>query len=162
MELWDIFNKNGEPTGKTVKRGNLRLRSGEYHMVVHIWIKGPDGRWLIQRRSDTKTPMSGEWAATGGSVIAGENSVTAAARELKEELSIDRPAASLCFVDRIFRRHSFVDIWQTEFNGDISDLKLQQEEVAEVKWVTKDELESMIDEGKFHNYGDRYFSTVLK
>ena len=161
MELWDIFNKNGEPTGKTVKRGNLRLRSGEYHMVVHIWISGPDGRWLIQRRSDNKQPMPGEWAATGGSVIAGETSLDAAMRELSEELSITPNKNDFNFVERIFRRHSFVDMWHLHFGGDINSLTLQKDEVAEVRWVSQDELRGMIADGKFHDYGSRYFKTVF-
>lgn len=161
MEIWDIFDKNGQPTGKTVRRGNLRLRSGEYHMVVHIWINGPDGRWLIQKRSATKMPMANEWAATGGSVISGEKSLEAAKRELKEELSIDPAPEEFRFIGRIFRRHSFVDVWQVEFGGRIEDLKLQKEEVAEVKWATTDEVRQMIASKQFHNYGDAYFKAIL-
>ena len=161
MEKWDIFDKNGQPTGKTVPRGNLRLRSGEYHMVVHIWIKGEDGRWLIQRRSPQKRPMANEWAATGGSVIAGENSLSAAKRELFEELSIDIPPEDFKFINRVFRKHSFVDVWQVVFRGNINELKLQKEEVACVKWVSSEELCQMIQNGLFHNYGDAYFSAAL-
>ena len=161
MEYWDIFDKNGQPTGKTVKRGNLRLRSGEYHMVVHVWIKGPDGRWLIQKRSATKNPMPNEWAATGGSVISGEKSLEATQRELAEELSIRVAPEDFRFIDRIFKRHSFVDVWQVDFGGNIADLKLQEEEVAEIKWVTGEELRQMIADGIFHNYGDPYFRIVL-
>ena len=161
MELWDIFNKDGEPTGKTVRRGNLRLRSGEYHMVVHIWIKGPDGRWLIQRRSPDKKPMANEWAATGGSVIAGEKSLQAASRELFEELSIKKKDEEFKFIGRIFRRHSFVDVWQVEFSGRAEDLVLQESEVAEVKWVSTEELHQMIADGTYHDYGDNYFRTIL-
>ena len=161
VELWDIYDKNGQPTGKTVRRGNLRLRSGEYHMVVHIWINGPDGRWLIQQRSATKVPMANEWAATGGSVISGENSREAALRELEEELSIRPDPDNFRFEQRIFRRHSFIDIYRVEFAGDIASLKLQEEEVAQVKWVTDEELCAMIRDGLFHNYGDHYFRTVL-
>ncbi len=161
MELWDIFDKNGQPTGKTVRRGNLRLRSGEYHMVVHIWIKGPDGRWLIQKRSASKVPMANEWAATGGSVIAGEGSLDAARRELAEELSINIRPEDFRFVQRVFRRHSFVDIWQVDFCGNIEDLELQEEEVAEVKWVTDDELRKMIKDGLYHNYGEAYFRVAI-
>lgn len=161
LENWDIFDKNGQPTGKTVRRGNLRLRSGEYHMVVHIWIKGADGRWLIQRRSHNKRPMANEWAATGGSVVAGEKSLDAAKRELFEELSIDIAPEDFKFVNRIFRKHSFVDLWQVEFNGNINDLKLQKEEVACVKWVSSKELCQMIKDKLYHNYGEAYFKTVL-
>lgn len=51
MESWDILNERGKATGKTVVRGNVQLNLGEYHLVVHIWVVGSDGRLLIQRRS---------------------------------------------------------------------------------------------------------------
>ena len=57
MEVWDILDKEGNPTGKTVQRKKVCLMKGEYHMVVHIWILGSDGRVLIQRRSLTKHLM---------------------------------------------------------------------------------------------------------
>jgi len=37
MEIWDILDKNGNMTGKTITRGD-NLRDGEYHLIVHIWI----------------------------------------------------------------------------------------------------------------------------
>ena len=59
-EIWDIFDGNGEPTGKTTLRGRCYLKPGEYHLVVHIWIVSDEGKILIQRRSDDKKLMPGE------------------------------------------------------------------------------------------------------
>ena len=89
-EIWDIFNEKGALTGKTAVRGRGFLKPGEYHLVVHIWVVSGDGRYLIQRRSESKKLMPGEWAATGGAAISGESSFTAAKRELFEELSVLR------------------------------------------------------------------------
>ena len=108
MELWDILNVKGEPTGKTVVRGSSTLRSGEYHLVVHIWPVNEYGSLLIQKRSKTKRLMPGIWAATGGAAISGESSFTAAARELYEELGIPSSEDSLRFVTRIKRRALYV------------------------------------------------------
>ena len=85
MELWDIMNEDGAITGKTVVRGRTVLGRGEYHLVVHIWVISSNGNFLIQRRSEKRRLMPGEWASTGGSAISGESSLHAAARELKEE-----------------------------------------------------------------------------
>ena len=101
MEKWDILNASGQPVGKTVVRGRSVLSNGEYHLVVHIWVESDDGRYLIQRRSENKKLMPGEWAATGGAAIAGEDSFAAAKRELKEELGIDSTKDTLKFVKRI-------------------------------------------------------------
>ena len=95
MELWDILNDQGVVTGKTAVRGRTVLKNGEYHLVVHIWVVSSDGNFLIQRRSESKKLMPGEWAATGGAAISGENSFTAAKRELFEELSIQSDEKTL-------------------------------------------------------------------
>ena len=161
-EKWDILDKNGIPTGKTTTRGQVFLKPGEYHLVVHIWVISSDGKFLIQRRSDKKKLMPGEWAATGGAAIAGEDSFTAASRELFEELGIkmDADIAKKAF-RMIRRRNSILDVWVVCDNTPVGDLALQETEVAEAKWVTETELKEMITNGKFHNYGDEYFSRVF-
>lgn len=162
MEKWDVMDASGKLTGRTVVRGGSILRSGEYHLVVHIWILSNDGNYLIQRRSNTKKLMPGEWAATGGAAIAGEDSYTAAARELYEELSITSNKETLRHMARIKRKNSFVDIWFIKAKVTVGSLKLQTEEVSAVKWVSKKELINMIGKKQYHNYGNEYFDVVFK
>lgn len=161
MELWDIMNENGVVTGKTAVRGRTVLGRGEYHLVVHIWVISSSGNFLIQRRSEKRRLMPGEWAATGGSAISGESSGKAAARELSEELGIKAPKGSLKFMGRLKRRNSFLDVWFIKCDADISRLRLQKSEVAEVKWVTPDELKIMIEQKSYHNYGREYFRAIF-
>ncbi len=161
-EKWDILDENGSPTGKTTLRGRNFLKSGEYHLVVHIWIFSPDGKILIQRRSDTKPLMPGEWAATGGAAISGENSYSAANRELFEELGIRSDKKSLKKAFRIKRRNSLLDVWMIESDIRQENLRLQKSEVSEAKWITLAELKQMIQDGKFHNYGSEYFKKVFE
>ena len=162
VEKWDIVDKNGIPTGKTTIRGKVLLKPGEYHLVVHIWVISDDGKYLIQRRSDDKKLMPGEWAATGGAAIAGEDSFTAARRELFEELGIEMDSASAKKAFRMIRRrNSILDVWITGSNTPADELALQESEVADAKWVTEDELKEMITSGKFHNYGDEYFDRMF-
>jgi len=160
-EKWDVIDEEGKPLGKTTLRGKVRLKPGEYHLVVHIWVVSSDGRLLIQRRSDTKKLMPGEWAATGGAAISGEDSFTAARRELYEELGIKTHRGTLKKILRIKRRNSLLDIWVTVCDLPVEALKLQESEVAEVKWVTEQELRNMVKEEKFHNYGKEYFDKIL-
>lgn len=161
-EKWDILDENGLPTGKTTLRGRNFLKNGEYHLVVHIWVFSSDGRLLIQRRSDDKPLMPGEWAATGGAAISGESSYTAANRELFEELGICSNRKNLKKAFRIKRRNSLLDVWLIEKNIPAEGLRLQESEVSEAKWVTLSELKRMIEDGDFHNYGSEYFNTVFK
>lgn len=162
VEKWDILDENGSPTGKTTLRGRNFLKSGEYHLVVHIWIFSSDGKLLIQRRSDTKPLMPGEWAATGGAAISGESSYAAANRELFEELGICSNKKNLKKAFRIKRRNSLLDVWLICADIPAEKLKLQKSEVSEAKWVSADELKKMINNGNFHNYGNEYFKTVFE
>ena len=160
-ERWDVLNKDGKPVGRTMLRGENTLKIGEYHLVVHIWVLSSNGNILIQRRSNEKKLMPGEWAATGGSAISGESSLAAAARELSEELGIKALKGSLKLMGRLKRRNSFLDVWFIKCDADISRLRLQKSEVAEVKWVTPDELKVMIEQRNYHNYGREYFKAVF-
>ncbi len=161
-EVWDILNENGFPTGKTMLRGDNSLKNGEYHLVVHIWIVTSDGRFLIQRRSNQRKLMPGEWAATGGAAITGEDSFTAARRELFEEVGIAADRDHLKKLARIKRRNSLVDVWLTVCDTPPERLTLQKSEVAEVKYVTEEELQNMIQTGSYHQYGKEYFQTVFQ
>lgn len=161
-EIWDILDGNGNLTGKTAVRGKSFLKPGEYHLVVHIWIVSPDGKFLLQRRSDNKKLMPGEWAATGGAAVSGESSFEAAKRELFEELSIESNENTLKKILRLKRRNSLLDVWMIVCDKEPQQLTLQKSEVAEVRWVEESELQDMISKGLFHNYGKEYFSQVLK
>lgn len=160
-EKWDILDKNGNPTGKTTVRGKAFLKPGEYHLVVHIWVVSDGGMYLIQRRSDSKKLMPGEWAATGGAAISGEDSFTAAKRELFEELGIEMTDKNAKKAFRIRRRNSLLDVWVTTSDLNAWELNLQESEVADAKWITEDELRFMIDHGEFHNYGKEYFERMF-
>lgn len=162
LEKWDILNEDGFPTGKTTIRGKSFLKNGEYHLVVHIWIISDDNKLLIQRRSDSKRLMPGEWAATGGAAISGEDSKAAAGRELFEELSIDYKKYGLKKAFRLKRKNSLLDVWFTHCDLPVESLTLQKSEVAEVKWVTIEELKEMIENRLFHNYGSEYFNHVFE
>lgn len=161
-EIWDIFDENGVPTGKTTLRGHCVLKAGEYHLVVHIWIVSSNGAFLIQRRADDKKLMPGEWAATGGAAVAGEDSFHAAQRELFEELGIRSDRESLKKLTRIKRRNSLLDVWAVVCDIPAKKLVLQRSEVAEAKWISAAGLQDMIRDGNFHNYGKEYFDTIFE
>lgn len=160
MELWDIITADGTPTGRTMVRGANTLKSGEYHLVVHIWPLNDYGSILIQKRTKTKKLMPGQWAATGGAAIAGETSKQAAARELFEELGIKADDSELCFVKRIKKHNSLLDVWMVKTTAKAPELKLQKSEVEAAKWVSLDTLNAMVENGEFHNYGTDYFQLV--
>ena len=161
MELWDVLDRDGNPTGRTVARHKIQLKNGEYHLVVHIWILDKKGRVLLQRRADDKPLMPGEWAATGGAAIAGENSMEAARREVFEELGVATNEQDLQLISRIVRKNSFLDVYLLERTIPLEDLVLQRSEVAQAKWVPLEKFKQMVADGEYHNYGKAYFKTIF-
>ncbi len=101
-EIWDIYDENRNLTGKTIKRAEYinKIKENEYHLVVHIWIKNDNNEWLISKRTPNKHfPLL--WECTGGSALAGEESLTAALREVKEELGITLDKSRAGFIKRL-------------------------------------------------------------
>ena len=161
MEQWDLLDENGRRTGRTITRGEP-LQRGQYHLVEHIWIVDAKGRILIQQRAPHLRLMPGVWAANSGSAMAGEESESAARRELFEELSIRTLPGELIYGGRMRRRNSFTDIWLLYRDIDPTTLRLQKEEVAAVRWVDPEELCAMIADRRFHHYGMAYFQFVFR
>lgn len=150
-ELWDIYDVNRNKTGRTVERGKP-MEQDEYHIVVNVWIKGSDGRWLISKRSPNKHYQN-MWQVTGGSAIAGEDSLTAALREAKEELGVDlNPENGHLFRTTVRQYRSFsdfLDIWIFRHDCLIENIVLQEGETCDAKWATNEEILEMEKSGEF-------------
>ncbi|MGE7927870.1 NUDIX hydrolase [Lysinibacillus xylanilyticus] len=87
MEIWDVYDKNKNKTNKRHVRGE-KLAGGDYHVVVHVWIKNNKGEILLTKRHPDKT-YPNLWECPGGSILAGESSLDGAIREVKEEIGIN-------------------------------------------------------------------------
>ncbi len=86
-ELWDLYNGKREKTGRILQRGKP-IPKGFYHLTVSVWIMNNQGQYLISQRHPNKSyPLY--WECTGGSVLASEDSMQGALREVKEELGIE-------------------------------------------------------------------------
>lgn len=145
-EYWDVYDVHRRKTGKQIQRGQS-MQQHEYHMVVNVWLKNVKGEWLISRRAASKSdPM--KWESTGGSALAGEDSVTAAIREVKEELGINLDATAGQFVCTGVRQYDtypdFVDVWVFDCNIPIENVVLQEEETCEAKWASSEEIKRLV------------------
>ena len=86
MEYNDIYDKNRKRTGRIHVRGT-KWNPGEFGLVVCVWVYDGKGKLLLTRRAPEKS-APGTWENSGGAVKAGEDSLTAIARELREETGI--------------------------------------------------------------------------
>ena len=152
MELVDLYDENRVPLGRVAER-HAKKAPGEYRMVVHVCIFNGLGQMLIQQRSPEKTIWPELWdVSIGGGVDAGETSRQGAVREVGEELGYDldliglRPAVTVNF------EGGFDDFVVVTRDLDLGDLRLQKEEVSDVRWATLEETLAMLENGQFIPY----------
>ena len=96
-ERWDIYDKNKQLTGRTMKRNDWTLKDDEYHLTVLGVIRRSDGKFLITKRVMTKAWAPGWWEVSGGAAQAGEASYDAVLREVKEETGMEVNKAEYLF-----------------------------------------------------------------
>ncbi len=155
MELWDLLDKDRTPLGLTHPRGRqYPMPKGTYHLVVTIFTISQDGLLLLTRRSPKKHMYPGCLEVTGGSGVAGEDSLTAALRELSEETGIDGRTADsgqgLTFLTTVREPSGFMDCYLAHLDGNADTVKLtlQDGETIEAEWVRLHTFESLIHEGQ--------------
>ena len=74
-ELWDLYTEDREKSGETLVRGQ-EIPEGRYHLVADAWIVNSKGEYLISQRSASRPTFPLMWECVGGSVLAGEDSLT--------------------------------------------------------------------------------------
>lgn len=158
MELWDLYTRERSLTGETHIRGE-KLPPERYHLVVHVWIRNSRGEWLISQRAANRPSFPLMWECTGGSVIAGEDSLTGAVREAKEEVGVDLDPAQGKLLGSIVRDH-FQDIrddWLFRYDGEIDLRNATTDEVADLRWMSVAEIRQLYDAGKLVNTLSYFF-----
>ncbi len=155
MELWDLYDRDRRPTGETHIRGE-KLPPERYHLVVHVWIVNSRGKWLISQRAASRPTYPLKWECPGGSVTAGEDSLTGAIREAKEEVGVDLEPAQGKLVNSTVRDH-FQDIkddWVFLYDGEINLANATTDEVCDMRWMTVEEIRQLFDAGEMvHTQG---------
>ena len=139
MEIWDLYDRDGNVTGETWERkpGNCyEIPEGRYHLVSDILVCHKDGTYLLCLRHPGKDVYPGFWeASAGGSGQSGETPEECAKRELFEETGIK--ADSFELINKTFRdhSHSLVYSYVTYTDCDKDSIVLQEEETVDYKWV---------------------------
>lgn len=92
------------------------------------------------------------WEPTGGLVQSGENSIQATKRELNEEIGINIFERELKFIkekiDKSDRHNVFRDVYVIKKDININELKFNDGEVIDAKYVTIEVLKDMIQKGE--------------
>ena len=158
-----LVDEQDRPIGRASKVKAHR-HAGAYHRAFSVMLFDEHDRLLLQRRADDKITFPGIWANTCCSHpldVPEERDETdgigvrrAAVRKLEQELGIkDVGVDDLAYVGRFRYQARQDETWiEREVDhllvGRVSDLSVNPNpnEVAEVRWVSHDDLESMLIE----------------
>ncbi len=165
MELLDVLDDNGLKTGITKDKDEI-YKTGEWFRSVHIWIVNDNNELLLQKRSPYKTTFPNLWAVSvSGHVMAGETSIQAVIREVKEELDIDINSNQCKYLFTIRRQNIFNncinrvydDVYIVRLNIDVANTNIQQSELNEIKYFNLYNLKDMLE-----NYDPRFVPLDLE
>ena len=158
MELWDIYDENKQPTGRTMKKNDWHMKPGEFHLTVLGVIRRPDGKFLITQRVMTKAWAPGWWEVSGGAAQAGETSEEAVRREVLEETGLDVKGAAGGYAFTYKRENPgegdnyFVDVYRYEMDVAEKDVCLQEEETDGFMFADLEQIQKLAEEGIFLHY----------
>ena len=151
MEVWELYDREGNPTGRRICRGEP-IPAGYRYLAAEVWITDGAGRLLIQQRSLAKKAFPGRWGMTTGCMVAGEGSRQGAAREVAEELGIAVEPRELEFWRRFVREEAIWDVYRLCRPAALEDLRLQQEEVLQADWETPAQIRERAAKGEMVEY----------
>lgn len=155
MEYFELLNEKGEKLGKTKER-NAVHRDGDLHGGSHIWVirRSPHPAYgdtgievLLQKRRADKDSFPGCLdVSCAGHMTEGEDFVSTALRELKEELGLSAQAEDLIFLhDQLvggdfvfhgepFRNYEVNHVYLLRPDFPLTGLHYQEEEISGLVW----------------------------
>lgn len=158
-EMIDVLDENGIKTGEILSRSEIHKR-GLWHRLIVVAIINEKNEILMQQRSKTKTKNPNMWdISAAGHIGSGQTALSAAAREMNEEISINLGYTVTINDFRYvfsYRKEEKVaeDYYDRQFfdffilrkeNLRIEDIKIQESEVQAIKWCSLSELKELIE-----------------
>ena len=155
MEIFELFDRQGNKLNKQMERGS-KIQNGEYHKVVHIWIKDSNGMYLVQQRNKSTDRYPYQWAPTAGAVLTGEEPIDAAIRETKEEIGVILDETELKHLKTMFVDHPkssyIIDLFIVKKNIKPDGLIYDETEVKAVSLMNLKQIEYMMEHNQFWNF----------
>jgi isopentenyldiphosphate isomerase len=145
MERNTIVDENDQVIGA---KNRADITKKDIYRVSGLWLYNEGGQVLLAQRSFTKSHDPGMWGpAVAGTVAEGEDYLTTITREAEEELGLT--GITFEIGPKVFQSEGW-KYWSQKFTAitdkDISDMKIQKEEVEQVKWFDEKELPMLIEE----------------
>ena len=155
-ELIDVLDSNGNKTGIIKPKSEIK-KNGDFHRAISVCIVNDKQEVLMQRRSKNKKCYPNLWSIfVKGHIMAGESAIDACKREIYEELGVIVDEEELeylytikeeKFVDKNYIEKIFFDTFLLIKNIEIEKIKVQKEEVEEIKYMHYEEIKKCILNG---------------
>ena len=174
-ELIDILTPEGKSTGKRALKSEAH-KNGWFHATVHVWLFTLDEKILLQKRALTKKVFPGLWdISVAGHIAAGESILSAAKREVFEEIGLELQENDLIKIGtrihQVTHKNGIQDnehhhVFIAELKVPVQKLIIQKEEVEDIKLcdlsVLRDtkNLENVLL-SRFHNYYCMVYDKII-
>lgn len=155
MEYLNLYDKNGNLLKEKGIRG---VKTDNLVGIVIIFIENSKGEFLIQKTSSEKDSL---FATTGGHVTYGLTFKDAIIKEVEEELGIDISNDNIIEVNTYIRKFYIQKVYYLKKDISLKDITIQKSEVEYVKWLNKEEINSLIDENKFRESNVEGFRYII-
>ena len=155
MEWLNLFDINENSLNKKIKRGFIPNKD-EYVMIVYIFIKNKDGKFLLEKNKDKDI-----WVVPGGHVNE-SNPINSIKRECMEELGIDIDERKLKSITTLCNNNRLFKIYYLEEDISLDDIIVQKEEVKDVNYFSLDEIDNMIKNDSFRENNIMFIHSLKK
>jgi isopentenyldiphosphate isomerase len=174
-ELWQLYDEQGRPLiGKGETKDNV-LGKGLLHGASHVWIWRKvenEVEILLQKRASEKRTWPSHYdISAAGHIDLGEDPITAAIRETKEEIGHSVADSDLRFIGTDRRLIATPDGKSIENEicwlyilklEDSSRLSLDDGELDSVIWKKLEDIKAEVANGdKYVPHGTTYYDTVF-
>ena len=158
-ELIDVLDENGVKTGEILSRKEIH-KQGLWHRSIVVAIINENNEILLQQRSANKEKNANMWdISVAGHLSSGQDSLSAAAREINEEVSVnlgysvDIKDFRYMYSFRTERKYSedfiekqFYDFFILRKNDlKLENIKFQESEVQSIKFCSMSDLREMVE-----------------
>ena len=145
-EYIDLYNDNKEKIGVIPRSKEKELLEGQHILVSALIVENNEDKIMMQLTSKSKGDIL---SLPSGHVLHNEESKDTIVRELYEEQGIKINKEEITFVEeRLANRIAFFDIYYIKANYNKEDMILQEEEVADIIWMSPKEIFKEYDNGK--------------
>ena len=163
-EMYDVYTRDGKWIGVKEKSFCHSENPGVYHKPAWIWIINSKNEILIQKRAACKKNFPNKWdMPSAGHVDAGERPIDGAIRETFEEIGVQTSEKDYRFICEYIWDEMFeiAQVYLLKLDVDINNFKLQEDEVAELKWLSLEEFKRIFYSDEFVPFKDDYRKIVM-